>query len=166
MYPHVVGIQLLHVTQAALAGYGVYQSYVAVTNLRLYEQTSEKLADWSNEAAHQLHKTRTTQTSGALAILASLVTATALAIQGDDLPGWVKSFANPALLLGVFFARGHIKSYWAPSDGKTVGFKVPMPGMQQYNEAQTKTERLLQVLEWLQYSWVVTSLAATFGGYS
>lgn len=61
-------LQLMHVCQAILCGYGAYQSYVAITNLRKYEETTKKLAKWSSTAEEQLHKTRTTQASGALAV--------------------------------------------------------------------------------------------------
>lgn len=64
----MVFVQLMHVCQVVLSTWGGYQSYIAVVNLQKYEETSEKLAKWSNEAARQLHKTRTTQTSGALAV--------------------------------------------------------------------------------------------------
>lgn len=61
------------------------------------------------------------------------------------------------MLVGVLFARAHIKNYWAPSDGKTVGPRVPLPNMGDYNEAQRKTQDLLKVLEYLEYSWVAAS---------
>lgn len=57
-----------HFIQLALSVYGASVSFVAITRLQKYEETSKKLAEWSKEAAHQLHKTRTTQTSGALAV--------------------------------------------------------------------------------------------------
>lgn len=57
-----------HFAQLALSLYGGVVSFVAVTRLQKYEATSKKLAEWSSEAAKQLHKTRTTQTSGALAV--------------------------------------------------------------------------------------------------
>lgn len=57
-----------HVLQLGLSLYGGLLSLVAITRLQKYESTSEKLAEWSKEAAKQLHKTRTTQTSGALAV--------------------------------------------------------------------------------------------------
>jgi hypothetical protein len=59
-----------HVLQLALGLYGGMLSIVAITRLQKYESTSKKLAEWSTEAANQLHKTRTTQTSGALAVRA------------------------------------------------------------------------------------------------
>jgi hypothetical protein len=63
-------MRIIHLGQALLSGYGALHSYIAVTNLQKYEKTSEKLAEWSKEAANQLHKTRTTQTTAAIAVRA------------------------------------------------------------------------------------------------
>lgn len=57
-----------HLAQACLCGYTGYLSYSAVTRLQQYEKTSETAAQYSSIAAEQLHKTRTTQTSGAVAV--------------------------------------------------------------------------------------------------
>lgn len=65
-------MRVIHLGQAVLSGYAAYHSYNAITNLQAYEATSEKLAEWSNEAAKQLAQTRATQTSGALAVRATL----------------------------------------------------------------------------------------------
>lgn len=73
------------------------------------------------------------------------------------LPKWIHIGLSPALLVLVLLARGHIKNYWAPSDGKTVGVRIPLPKMQEYNVAQRQTENLLKILEWLEYSWVATA---------
>lgn len=51
-----------------------------------------------------------------------------------------------------------MQNYWAPSDGKTVGIKLPLPNMEGYNEAQQATQNLLQMLQWLEYSWVAGTL--------
>jgi hypothetical protein len=61
-------MRVIHLGQAVLSGYAAYHSYNAITNLQAYEATSEKLAEWSNEAAKQLAQTRATQTSGALTV--------------------------------------------------------------------------------------------------
>ena len=61
-------MRVIHLGQAVLSGYAAYHSYNAITNLQAYEATSEKLAEWSNEAAKQLAQTRATQTTGALAV--------------------------------------------------------------------------------------------------
>ncbi|EME47947.1 hypothetical protein DOTSEDRAFT_69768 [Dothistroma septosporum NZE10] len=162
----------MHVTQLFLAVYGASVSYVAVTKLQQYEETSKKLAEWSNTAANELHKTRTTQTSGALAIIASILASGTLAFFPSALPSWARMGAysslskryrlltiiglSPALLVGVLFARGHIKKYWTPRDGKNVT-RIPLPKMGEYNVALQQTEVLLQILEFLEYSWVATA---------
>lgn len=64
-------MRVIHLGQAVLSGYAAYHSYNAITNLQAYEATSEKLAEWSNEAAKQLAQTRATQTTGALAVCAT-----------------------------------------------------------------------------------------------
>jgi cytochrome c-type biogenesis protein CcmH/NrfG len=61
-------MRIVHLGQALLSSYGALHSYLAVTNLQKYESTSEKLAEWSKDAANELHKTRTTQTTAALAV--------------------------------------------------------------------------------------------------
>jgi hypothetical protein len=58
----------LHAFQAAFSAYNLYLSAIAVTKLQKYEEKSEKAAEWSNVAATQLHKTRTTQASGTAAV--------------------------------------------------------------------------------------------------
>ena len=99
--------QLLHTGQVALCAYGAYVSYIAISNLQQYEETSKKAAKYSTEAEHQLHKTRTTQSSGSvcvssfqyamrsnwrkpctdsfLQILASLIAATTLSLAPGNL---------------------------------------------------------------------------------
>lgn len=57
-----------------------------------------------------------------------------------------------------------IKMQRAPRDGKTIT-RVPLPKMEDYNEAERKTENLLQVLEYLEYSWVLTSFINGMIGY-
>jgi len=158
-------MRLIHLGQALLSGYGALHSYIAVTNLQKYEKTSEKLAEWSKDAANELHKTRTTQTTAALAILLSTLASLTLAITPSSLPPVAVYAASPCLVIMVLLARGHVKNYWAPSDGKTVGLKVPLPNMGAYNDAQRATEKLLEVLQWIEWSWVGASLGAGMVGY-
>lgn len=61
------------------------------------------------------------------------------------------------MLVVVLFARNHIKSYWAPKDGKNIT-RIPLPKMEDYNEAERRTENLLEVLQYLEYSWVIAAL--------
>ena len=157
-------LQFMHLGQAALASYGALQSYTAITNLQKYESVSEKLAEWSSEAGKQLHKTRTTQTSGAAAILCSLIAALLLALRGSSYNFFVRLAASPAMAVGVLLAVRHMRSYWT-SEGKTEGKRVPLPKMEEYNAALEQTEGLLRVLDWLMFSWAATSVAALIGGY-
>jgi len=57
-----------HVGQSLVSLYGLAVSYFSITNLQKYEEQSEKAAKYSGTAEHQLHKTRTTQASGALSV--------------------------------------------------------------------------------------------------
>lgn len=95
----------------------------------------------------------------------SAVTSLTLTFTPEVLPGAVLFAASPALVIVVLLARGHMKNYWAPKDGKTVGVRVPLPNMGQYNEAQKATEKLLEVLQWIEWSWVGASLGAGMIGY-
>ncbi|CAK4032662.1 hypothetical protein AC578_2332 [Lecanosticta acicola] len=150
-------IRGLHIVQALLGAYGATVSFVAINNLLQYEETAKKLAEWSDTAAHELHKTRTTQATGAIAIFASLIASLTLAVAPHALLKIVRVGISPVLLVAILFARAHIKNYWAPKDGKTVGVRIPLPKMEQYNEAQRQTQKLLKVLEYLEYSWVAAS---------
>ncbi|KAK0345548.1 hypothetical protein LTR91_025353 [Friedmanniomyces endolithicus] len=177
-------LQFMYASQAIISCWGAFQSVNAVTNLQKYEKTSEKLAEWSDTAKEHLHKTRTTQTTGALTVhlpppspqtpqahvltaepikqvLASLITSLTLAIGSPYLPAWFRLSASPALLVAVLLARRHIKQYWNPKDLPSGGgVRLPLPNMEGYNEAQRRTDELLQTLEYLEYGWVGTSLVA------
>ena len=69
------------------------------------------------------------------------------------------------MLVLVLLARQYIKGYWTPNnrskDGKPdAGMRIPLPNMEDYNEALKRTEQLMEVLEYLEYSWVGTSVVA------
>lgn len=169
-------VVLMQLCQVIVSVYGGVQSYFAIVNLRKYEATTKKLAKWSSEVENQLNKTRTTQASGAAAVwhcsenevclcanhilqcLLSLVAGLVLAFGSSSLHKYVVMAVSPVMLAGVLFARQHIKKYWAPSDGKTVGVRVPLPNMEEYNEAERRTEDLLAILQYLEYGWVMCTL--------
>jgi hypothetical protein len=98
-------------------------------------------------------------------ILLSTLASLTLAITPSSLPPVAVYAASPCLVIMVLLARGHVKNYWAPSDGKIVGFKVPLPNMGAYNDAQRATEKVLEVLQWIEWSWVGASLGAGMVGY-
>ena len=75
-------------------------------------------------------------------------------------PAWAVYALSPGMLVIVLGARQYIKNFWAPSasEGKDKGTKVPLlPGMEEYNVAVSRTEDLLKTLEYLEYSWLLTS---------
>ena len=64
-------LTLLHVSQASLSVYTLFLSALIIPKLQQYEAKSEKAAEYSNAAEHQLYKTRTTQASGVIAVCIS-----------------------------------------------------------------------------------------------
>jgi hypothetical protein len=58
----------IHLAQAGLSAYSLFHAYISITNLNKWEDKTEQAAKYSETAAQELHKTRTTQTSGALAV--------------------------------------------------------------------------------------------------
>lgn len=102
-------------------------------------------------------------------MLLCFAAANVLGIYGASLPKWFTFCASPVMLVTVLLARGYIANFWAPKKdargNKDVGTQIPLPNMEDYNEAVRKTEDLLQVLEYLEYSWVLTSFFAALTGY-
>lgn len=156
-------LQLLHLSQAALAAYGGKQSYIAITNLRKYDKASEKLAKISGEAERQRKKTYATQTSGVIALLLSFFMSLLLARQGS-IYGIIPRYLIPSVTFaGIGFAREHIRDFWG--GGKTSGVKGALPKMGDYEEAERKTHELLGVLDMLLLSWVATLFLVLIIGY-
>ncbi|KAK8113805.1 uncharacterized protein PG998_001703 [Apiospora kogelbergensis] len=152
-------LQVLHIAQAALAGYGGQQSYNAIQNLQKYEETAQKMAKYSNEAERQLKKTRTTQAAGVVALALSLVASVLLAFRGRSMGFLVRTLASPFMAGCLFLAQQYMKDYWGGSK------RVPLPKMGSYNDAQKQTEDLLQVLERLMFLWFATSVLCVLAGY-
>lgn len=61
-------LPVIHLAQAVGSGYTLYFCYISIKNLQQYEKKSEKAAEYSNTAAEQLHKTRTTQGSALVTV--------------------------------------------------------------------------------------------------
>lgn len=59
---------VIYGAQAAFSAYNLYLASTSISNLMGYEEKSKKAAEYSNIAEHQLHKTRTTQASGTIAV--------------------------------------------------------------------------------------------------
>jgi hypothetical protein len=58
----------LHIAQAGLSGYSLFHAYNSISKLRQWEPATEKVAEYSEVAAKELHKTRTTQTAAAVTV--------------------------------------------------------------------------------------------------
>lgn len=102
----------------------------------------------------------------------SLVASLTLLFAARQLPSYVAYSISPVMLLAILFARGHIKNYWTPhktsnaQGKKDVGFKVPaLPNLEDYQEAQKKTDDLLVALEYLEYSWLASCIVGGLVGY-
>jgi hypothetical protein len=61
-------ITVLYGSQALFSLYNLSLCIISITNLRGYEATSKKAAQYSQAAADELNKTRTTQASALLAV--------------------------------------------------------------------------------------------------
>jgi hypothetical protein len=61
-------ITVLHGSQALFSLYNLSLCIISITKLRGYEATSKKAAQYSQAAADELNKTRTTQASALLAV--------------------------------------------------------------------------------------------------
>ncbi|KAI1110676.1 hypothetical protein F5Y14DRAFT_443815 [Nemania sp. NC0429] len=159
-------LKWIHFAQIIIAAYGALQAQVAISRLLEYEDATKKLAKISSEAERQLYKTRTTQASGAIAILVSFAASVLLATRGASYGFLVRYFASPVMALAVYAARAYIQDFWAGKDGKKVtANKIALPKMASYNEALEKTQKALQVLGWLAISWAASSALAVIEGY-
>lgn len=61
-------LPVIHVAQAVGGASTLYFCYVSIKNLQRYEKKTEKAAEYSNTAAEQLHRTRTTQGSALVTV--------------------------------------------------------------------------------------------------
>ncbi|RMZ69873.1 methyltransferase domain-containing [Pyrenophora seminiperda CCB06] len=153
---------------SALSAYGLLLSYQNITRLQQYEAKSEKAAEWSNTAAHMLHKTRTTQASGTVTLLTSLLTSTALIL----LPGSGSQSSSSSILITasvansitLYLARVHMANFW--NDSK----QTRIPFVEGYNEAIRGSELVVLLLGTLCLAWGAAGLVwagmAYFGGWS
>ncbi|KAF2150025.1 hypothetical protein K461DRAFT_296419 [Myriangium duriaei CBS 260.36] len=151
-------VQAVHLAQATLSGYGLVHSLIAIKNLRQWESTSEKAAKVSDVAATQLYRTRTTQGAGLMAILYSLIVSLALATRWASFSEFIQMLASPTVLIAVLLVRGHVHNFWTNKS------KVPMAAG--YNAAINSTEQLLNILQYLEWSWALTSLIAGVSKYA
>ncbi|KAL8745752.1 MAG: hypothetical protein Q9184_007834 [Pyrenodesmia sp. 2 TL-2023] len=144
---------------SAVALYAARESYIAITNLRRYEERSEKAAKHSETAAHELYKTRATQGSSAAAIALSLISSFTLCYR--TLSGSVISstavYAVPVLnIVAIAAAFVHNQKYWKAKP------KVPFVGG--INEGIEKSKEIRQSFVILGSAWVVYGALHLAGG--
>ncbi|KIW51142.1 hypothetical protein PV05_09891 [Exophiala xenobiotica] len=140
-----VVLSLFHATQTCIGVYTGLFSAIAIYNLKQREEQTEQAARYSRTAAQQLHKTRTTQTSGALATISSVLCSIILAIGptgGKKLPLFL-SIANAG---GIILAYRHIADFWR--------HKVKVPFFQDYNEGIRASNQMLQAFQILSGTWI------------
>jgi hypothetical protein len=165
-------LSLLHALQASFSAYTLYLSSTAIQNLQKYEETSKKAAKYSNTAEHQLHKTRTTQASGALSVpllysffpflqlkvtqvLLSCLCSAFLAIYPlfSGRVGTVKGLLVVGTNVAVLeMARQHVSAFWKDKA------KMPLPGVGEYNDAITKTQEVKLNMAYLVASWAAVGV--------
>ncbi|KAI1348083.1 hypothetical protein F5Y01DRAFT_228864 [Xylaria sp. FL0043] len=159
-------LKLIHLAQIVIAAYGAMQCQVAITRLLDYEDATKKLAKVSSEAERQLHKTRKTQAAGAIATLVSFAVSVLLVTGGASYGMLVRYLASPVMALAVSAAKSYLRDFWTGKGAKPVtANKVPLPKMGGYNEALEKTQKVLEVLDWLTIGWAASSALALIEGY-
>ncbi|KAF2837916.1 hypothetical protein M501DRAFT_995168 [Patellaria atrata CBS 101060] len=138
--------------QAALSAYGLYFSFIAITNVRQYEEQTERAARYSGTAAHQLRKTRTTQASGVFAFLLSIGCTYFLLYPMRPIFGAGICASNVLHLLAT---KRFIANFWRP--------KGKVPFVEGYNNAITATDVVRTVMGWLAVNWAVIGFVKWFG---
>ena len=99
-------------------------------------------------------------------ILASFIAAAVLALARSNMPVQARFMLSPVMLGVVLLAKYHMKSYWAPNDSKTVGTRIPLPNMEDYNEAQRRTQDVITTLGYLEYGWLGSTFVSAMLGMS
>ncbi|KAI4218355.1 MAG: hypothetical protein LQ349_008745 [Xanthoria aureola] len=133
---------------AAVSLYTARKSYIAITNLRRYEERSERAARYSETAAQELQKTRTTQASSAGAIALSLLSSVALILSvtlGSSNPTAWEHVLPPVNLMAIGAAFVHNQNFWKAKA------KVPFVGG--FNEGIEKSKEIRQLLFGLGIAW-------------
>ncbi|QDS73912.1 hypothetical protein FKW77_007436 [Venturia effusa] len=139
---------ILHLAQAGLSGYSLFHAYISISSLHQYEQTMEKAAEWSSTAKHELHKTRTTQTSSALSILSSVIIS--LGLISSPTPTFTKLLLNVVAIGSCVLARTQISNFWTN--------KAKVPLVKGFNAAIASTNIIKDHLGVLAISWVLSSV--------
>lgn len=123
------------------------------------QDTNDSRKWTGNSTTHIKTELTATVANNIIQIIVSLLAALIMLTLPNKMPTWAPYTISPAMLFIVLGARQYLKNFWTPaqdSRGKDVGAKVPLPNMEDYNLAVQKTEDLLEVLKYLEYSWLIT----------
>ncbi|KAF2024949.1 hypothetical protein EK21DRAFT_77584 [Setomelanomma holmii] len=143
-------VQLL--CTSALSGYGLFLSYQNISRLQQYEKQSEKAAEWSNTAAHRLHKTRTTQASGTISLLVSFLTPLVLLSTSYGSSTTVLVTAAGANTAMLILTRQHMANFWNEKE------QTHVPFVQKFNDAIRGSEQVVFLLGALGASWALSGV--------
>lgn len=145
-------LTILHFLQAAFSAYNLYLASIAIPKLQKYEETSKTAAKYSNIAENQLHKTRTTQASGTLAVLFSFISSVSLVVYPivtSKVPTLAKLGVAGLNVVVLGGAWKHVSDFWS---GKA---KLPLPKAGDYNDAISITQEMKLNMSYLIGSWAV-----------
>ncbi|EXJ79298.1 hypothetical protein A1O3_08800 [Capronia epimyces CBS 606.96] len=146
-----VVLTLFHAIQGAASVYAGLLSAMAIYNLQQREEQAEHAAQYSNTAASQLHKTRTTQTSGAVAAISSVISSVTLAvISSSDGRSPVPFLLSAVNAVGLGLAYRHLQNFWRG--------KAKVPFLSDYNDGIRASNQLQQALGALAVSWAISSV--------
>ncbi|KAK7183266.1 hypothetical protein DPSP01_011791 [Paraphaeosphaeria sporulosa] len=137
-----------------LSSYGLYMSYQNITRLQEYEDQAQKLSKWSNTVAARLNKTRTTQTSGTIAMVLSTFCSLLLLLTKFG----ITTHVVLALICTAVsaLARLHMKTFWNEKE------QVRIPLMGKFNEAVSGSEEVVQLLGGITAAWIAAGLLSFF----
>ncbi|KAF2760947.1 hypothetical protein EJ05DRAFT_473522 [Pseudovirgaria hyperparasitica] len=141
-----------HGYQAYISSRILRSSYVAIMNLRVHEKETEKAAKYSETVADQLRKIRTTQASGVVTGLISLISSVYLIYSGTTANSL--SLSSPQLLLSIAnisfsaAASRYIAGFWAHS--------TRVPFVESYNEALRRTDDVVSALQSSAAAWLLS----------
>ena len=166
-----VVLAVLAAFQAAFSGFNLYLAYISISNLQEYEEISEKAAKYSNLAERQLHKTRTTQASGTVAVSVNLPSSNdydpdVRQILLSFLTSIYLVFSSPSILnrflaiggnaAALLAASQHVGAFWRRKA------KIPLPGVGDYNEAISKTHQVRLNMVYMAAGWVGLGILSIF----
>ncbi|KAL8942234.1 MAG: hypothetical protein Q9211_001478 [Gyalolechia sp. 1 TL-2023] len=143
---------------SATALYAARQCYIAIVNLRKYEERSKKAAKHSDTAAHELYKTRVTQASSAAAVIFSLVSSLAVFLRilvGSSTPPKSDLVLPPINAIALIAAFLHNQNFWKAKA------KVPFVGG--FNEGIEKSKDIRRLIIPLGVGWAIIGAVQWIG---